>query len=267
METTKNNQARASFDLLKHAAKWYRGAVDVSSDDELPANSRILGKTIVLGLMYAGILESLREDAANEIMSLASLSPAFDNSLCDSFVEFLSEASLQANEFGLDLLRTVVKERDHESSTDVSFLDNMMRQMCGTCASSAWGVRSGILAGVTVLMDELGSKWSLRHEVELINAGLLSVKSVPRELSNVTIQSMRFFVQVCIGLYGCPLKFDMSLDHPIIWDSLSGCVDGESGKDLDPDKKSDETRNSPSEDVFRLLLSELASPQQTVRYD
>ena len=129
------------------------------------------------------------------------------------------------------------------------------------------------------MMTELGTEWSRKHEVKIINASFLPLKTTPRELSSAAIQSLRSFIRACNKLYGKPWSFDDGDGDRIVLDLLSetsherdeampenkNSNDGESSQQNGPKDASEAPNLLPCDEVFRIIIYDLASPQSLVR--
>lgn len=143
------------------------------------------------------------------------------------------------------------------------FFENLLSAMCRECVSSQWHRRDGLYEGITLMIETLGSSWSQRYEIELINVGLFATKSVPEEMSVATVSAFKFLARLCDGLYG-PSSDGGTAEGEIIYDVLSVLRTR-----TEPNKGKDEGQSSstatPSSDVVQVLLVEITSTRQIVR--
>lgn len=211
--------------------------------------------------------------------------------LNSSLAQFLTESSQRSIKVGLEILKFVLdlpqrlrpkvddsdggqsQTRPHFAGLDrgsLMFLENMLSKLCEQCISTDWNRREGIYEGICAIVERLGPEWSRKYEIELMNVALFSVKSAPREMSAAAIRAFQFLVQVCSGLYGIP-KLQASGEGSLVWDILA--VTGDKDEPTrPPDKKTDSPATSndpvfrPSEEVLHILITEMASTKQIVRY-
>jgi hypothetical protein len=278
MESTKDRQARASLTVVRAAmavildgassAAEKKGDAIVGGDDSSRVNAtRSLElKPIALALMYASMIDSLKDEAWPLLKSFATrVAPTI---LSEALVRFLSEPSARSASVGTEFLKYLLQLPEREGEETIferqEFSDSLLQSLCELNSSCSWDRQAGLQDAVCLLIDELGSEWAQKFEARLVNAALLSVKSVPREVSNAALGGLRFFIRVCIGLYGTPWLLDGPADC-LIWDILA--VDGGRQESSSPEHE-EAPRSSvrPSEEVIRVALFEMASAQQIVRY-
>jgi hypothetical protein len=257
-ERVKQEQAEACVTILHTAAL---GLLSKDDHGHSTGEGRQDLEQICLALLFGCMIPTVAEMATSTLSEiiLRSYSVAVKNSL----VKFLAEPSSHAVDAGIRVLRLVIEAKYSDSAR--SSLDGLMSDFCASCCSLGWVERKGIQDSMLFLMDEMGSEWSQTFELEIFTAALMSVKSVPSELSCAVVNSLRFFIGACARLYGTPWRGGESEDdEEELWlfDVL-----------LKDESKLDEARSNapstsvccPSEDVVRMLLQELVSPQQIVR--
>lgn len=279
MESTKDRQVRASLTVVRAAMAVVLG--DASCAAEKKGDAILAGedssridvtirslelKPIALALMYASMIDSLKDKAWPLLKSFATrVDPTI---LSEALVRFMSEPSVRSASVGTEFLKYLLQLPEREGERVIfqrqKFSDSLLQSLCELNSSCSWDRQAGLQDTVCLLIDELGSEWALKFEARLVNAALLSVKSVPREVSNAALGGLRFFIRVCIGLYGAPWLPDGPADC-LIWDILA--VDG-GRKDSSSLEHEEAPRSSvrPSEEVIRVALFEMASAQQIVRY-
>jgi hypothetical protein len=279
MASTKDREVKASFTIVRAAmaivldgancaAEKKGDAIEAgegSSRDELTIRSREL-KPIALALMYASIIDSLKDEALPLLTSFATrVAPTI---LSEALVRFMSEPSTRSASVGTEFLKHLLHLPEREGEKVIferqEFADSLLQYLCELNSSCSWDRQAGLQDTICLLIDELGSEWARKFEARLVNAALLSVKSVPREVSSAALGGLRFFIRVCIGLYGAPWLLDGPADC-LIWDILA--VDG--GREASSSPEHEESPRSlirPSEEVIRIALFEMASAQQIVRY-
>ena len=208
-----------------------------------------------------------------------------------ALAEFLSEQDSHAKDVAIEVLTHVLQlpskvglskqeepqTRPPESSQldrmdrgSLIFFENLLKALCEKCITSKWNRRLGIYEGISILVETLGSDWSRKYEMEIMNVALFSAKSSPREMSASAIEAFRFLVRVSEGLYGSP-RYKLDSDSGFLWDIL----DGPGGKEESarPSGESVEKDNDaggssfriPSDDVLQILINEMANVKQIVR--
>lgn len=134
-----------------------------------------------------------------------------NSSLADMLLDRSSRvqmAGLQLLEYLLNLPESVgIKEWSPDKPERVDrgcliFFENLVAVLCEKCIVSKWGQRRGIYRAMCLVLSKLGKVWSRKYEVEIMNAVLFSLKSVPREMSMASMKTFEFVVHVCEGLYG-----------------------------------------------------------------
>jgi hypothetical protein len=218
-------------------------------------------ETVLLGLLYAAMLDSTRTDALESLKMVVSFEygPELQNSLS----AFLHEEDPTALAVGVDVLQILAKLTDEPDEVRGAFFGDLLSALCKACATCNWGERESLYGAIHHLLDYLGQERSRKNELELITTIFVSVKSVPSELSNACASALRFFFRVCVGLYGRPWPCDGS-EGPTIWDALETGVDDKGA--ASESNASSPVVHLPCEDVIRLVLVELAASQDTVRY-
>jgi hypothetical protein len=279
MQSTKDRQVRASLTVVRAAMAVVldgasspaenKGDAIVAGDDSSRVDATIRSlelKPIALALMYASMIDSLKDEAWPLLKSFATrVAPTI---LSEALVCFMSEPSARSASVGTEFLKYLLQLPEREGEKVIferqEFSDSLLQSLCALNSSCSWDRQAGLQDAVCLLIDELGSEWARKFEARLVNAALLSVKSVPREVSNAALGGLRFFIRVCIGLYGTPWLLDGPADS-LIWDILA--VDGGRQESMSPEQE-EAPRSSvrPSEEVIRVALFEMASAQQIVRY-
>jgi hypothetical protein len=279
MESTKDREVRASLTVVRAAmavvldgascAAEKKGDAIVAGEDSSRVDSTIRSlelKPIALALMYASMIDSLKDEAWPLLKSFATrVAPTI---LSEALVRFMSEPSARSASVGTEFLKYLLQLPEREGEKIIferqEFADSLLQSLCELNSSCSWDRQAGLQDTVCLLIDELGSEWARKFEARLVNAALLSVKSVPREVSSAALGGLRFFIRVCIGLYGSPWLLDGPVDC-LVWDILA--VDG--GRKASSSPEHEEAPRSsvrPVEEVIRVALFEMASAQQIVRY-
>jgi hypothetical protein len=205
-----------------------------------------------------------------------------------AFAEYLTESNARCKEVALGVLTHVLKlpahlrsDGDAPTETDkqldrlergtLIFFENLLSALCEKCVTSTWNRRDGIYDGICILVETLGSMWSRRYEIEIMNVALFSVKSAPREMSASAITAFQFLVRVASALYGNPVYQKNSVDG-FVWDMLA-VVGGKEDSPNSPDRSSSRAESTnlksvqqPCDDVLQLLIIEMASTKPIVRY-
>ncbi|GKZ01483.1 hypothetical protein MPSEU_001098900 [Mayamaea pseudoterrestris] len=136
----------------------------------------------------------------------------------------------------------------------------LLELLCSECCS-ATRVR-GLTRAICAVMDELGPEHCRDMQFILINTATVTIKSVPREITSDVVESLRFFVRVCVNLYGSPWLGRESSEEFCVWDVLSL----EHGDDHPVYDTAAFEIVSPNDEVFRLLLTEVTTSQQVMRF-
>jgi hypothetical protein len=272
MEKAKDRQVSASLTVVRAAVAVVLekktetiAAGGVSSWANLTSRSLEL-KSIALALMYASVIDSIKDEAWLLLKNFATrVDPTI---LSEALVRFMSEPSARSASVGIEFLKHLLQLPEREGERvgfeRQVFSDSLLQSLCELNTSCSWDRQPGLQDTVCLLIAELGSEWSRKFEARLINAALLSVKSVPREVSSAALGGLRFFIRVCIGLYGAPWPLDGPEDG-LVWDLFA--VDG-GRKDPSSADREEPPRSlvRPSEEVIKIVLFEMASAQQIVRY-
>jgi hypothetical protein len=146
-----------------------------------------------------------------------------------SLAEMLSQVSTRSQDVGLQLLQYILglpesldiarsDDTDARSPEELNrgsliFFESLLSALCKKCITSKWNRREGLYMGIVQLLQKMGRKWSRKYEVEVMNVALFSLKSVPKEMSMVSVKTFGFVAQVCTALYG---SIKMSEDDIIV---------------------------------------------------
>jgi hypothetical protein len=274
IDDVKRDQAMASMAVIRTAVKKVVHEVPAGvKAGENPDRWLSEEKLICMGLLYAGMVDATKNEAG---ALLKDLVVKVDHAtLAASLAFFLSEPSNLAIEVGLDLLGFLLGLKDnHDVSVTDMLFESLICSMCEMCCSSSWGRQNGPQEAICKMTATLGREWSRKHEVKLVNATLLPVKTVPRELAEASLRALRVFIHVCSTLYGEQWS-GSSVGNRIVWDVLSSdegpemrvSEETQSPDTADVANDAKPTVVRPSEEVFRITIYELTSPQQLVRYD
>jgi transformation/transcription domain-associated protein len=258
----KKNQSLAGMMVLRAAIQ-----VRFGGDDPMDMNNKICSpdhapeKLICRGLLYACMNDSTKLEATALLQDLVL---KFDCSVvAECLTSLLSEPSSLATKIGLDFLMYLLGliGNDDPACSNSLLFDALIRSLCEKYCSVSWGKQSGLRQGIVKMTSALGSEWSRMYEVSLVNATLLAVKSVPRELSEAAINALSGFISVCITLYG-DRWHHLDPDDNVVWDILAvvGVAPGGSCPTAPTS-----TNHRPCEDVFKIVIYEITSQQQLVR--
>jgi len=281
IDGTKGDQAWASLAVIRTAIKDIVGAVGPEEGSGATADEAVDTKRVCIGLLHACVIEETKGDAWTLLKDLV---PRINHAtLAESIASFVSEPSSQATDVGKELLQFLLGLREkisgEGSCPDSALFDSLISSLCNMCCLCDWGRQAGPQELICFLVTELGIAWSRKHEVKLINAALLPLKTIPREVSSAAIRSLRVFIRVCTLLYGEQWS-SRDDEGMLLRDLLSVSVDTveKEGKEV-PDEKEDEQVSEeqdskavadsrgirPCDEVFRIVIFDLASPQQLVR--
>ena len=174
--------------------------------------------------------------------------------------------NIDANTFSTD----VCKEKDSKHTlkcTDI-YVESMVYELCQGCLSHDWNKRAGLYDGICSLISLISQQLRYRFEVELVRLAFFCLKDYPNEVTIAGKEALNFFLRIKYLLYGG--KFVPSV---LIRDILSLPEDLSTSKTavVDSDKVSVKiTKNKlllpTSDSIFDMLLGELCSSKQIVRY-
>ena len=266
---TRNNQALAGMAVLKAVIQVTSdGGEPMDVDENLSTLDSRTETLVFSGLLYSCMIDSIKVEATALLHNLAlKLNRSI---VAECLSSFLSEPSCHATTVGLDFLMHVFVLVDDPSSL---LLDSIIRSLCEACCACSWGKQSGLRQAIVKMTSTLGSEWSRKYELILVNATLLAVKSVPRELSEAAVMALGGFINVCITLYGdrchrvdpddkcrdrCHL---VDPDDNVVWDILA-VVGVFPDRGIPTDSSS---KYRPCEDVFKIIVYEMTSQQHLVR--
>ena len=147
------------------------------------------------------------------------------------------------------------------SGTDPLF-ESLISSLCRASLSSPWTSRQELYDGIFLIMDGLGRQWSARFEVEVMHVAILGLKTAPRDIPSAAIKAFQFFSQMCARLYGSP-RISKRAEKDVIQDPLAVAASVE--QEIE-EGKSVRRGSLPSDAVMRMIIADLASVKQIVRY-
>jgi len=132
-----------------------------------------------------------------------------------ALADLFADPSERVRGIGLELLEHVMNLRsttgvDSEMSEFpekihrgcLVYYECILSALCEKCLMMQCGRRDGIFQGICLVLSKLGTHWSRKYETEVMNVILISLKSVPKEMSMASVKTFEFAVQVCILIYG-----------------------------------------------------------------
>jgi hypothetical protein len=213
------------------------------------------------GLLYGTMIRSsavVAWDVLGEV--LREVSPSW---VASALCTFVSSSHTSVTEAGLEIVRRIVDDKEFvkEAKRD-EFLLSLISSLSDSASVGAWKERIGPQKVLLFLVGTLGKDFTKGSEFRLISSALLSVKTIPRELSLACIENVRFFFSLCSLIYKVPRFLDSSHDFSID-PLLQYPIDRGSGE---PSDAASQDEAPPSDVVVKLVLQELASPHHASRY-
>jgi hypothetical protein len=293
VDTVKQEQAKAAYKVIQNAVARVldkdctRDEVTRYRNAGFVHQSTLYARQVFRGLLFACMLSDFRESAWGLLTSVYL--HLDDDVISSSLASFFSEPSEKATMVGMEFIEHLVQSKDrsrYESLFDVVFCS-----LCEMCCSAPWSRQAGLQNALYNFLSLLGREFGRKHEVRVFNAALVPLKTVPRELSSGSIRSFRRFVSVCSLLYGVQWQDDVL----ILDDSLqrretadlpsckneNSCDCNDASRvdtqmiserkekanidDVHDSKTQVEVKFTPCDEVFRILVHELASTQQLLR--
>jgi hypothetical protein len=245
--------------------------IDVSRDDVETSHATVSGsKDAGKGVPLSAELGSLRPFGYFELIYPFNLLNPFV--ICDAIAEMMSDPSMtiQSNvvQFFEEVLRVSLASTgltptptcidvEGTNPAQLALYETLLEALCRFAVTKSWNIVSGLRRSILIMIDLLGSSWARQYEVELVHAAISSVKVAGREIPHAGVEAFQFFASIFIALYGKPGN----------WDSISFISDVLAVEKVNEVfKKSEEEAYLPSDAVLNLLIIELASTKQLVRY-
>jgi transformation/transcription domain-associated protein len=212
-------------------------------------------ESALLGLLFGTMIESSKVNAwlALERM-LRTIYPVWAAS---TLTKFLASSNSEVVKSGASIIQGIVEEESYfQESRREEFLFSLVSNLSDASSIGPWKERLGAQKVLLLVLKALGRNWAEAYEFRLMSAAFLSVKTIPRELSLASVESLRFFVELCSLLYEIPLFLNVSDSWYL--DPLSQY----------PTKRESEGTEGalPANDVIKLVLQELGSTKQMSRY-
>ena len=254
---TKDDQAVACMDVIRVALE----ELHLSDTMDVETNDQSFEELVYLGLLYACMVDATEKKSSTIIREYIL---KFDRVIFSScFAKFMSEPSALASKVGLSILNFLFSVNEGNDSCKASILlDALICSLCEAVCTCSWGRHFGLMQAIDNMISTLGVEWSRKYEVNLINASLLAVKAQPRELSEAAVRALIGFFRVCHVLYGEHWPMTNENDN-YVWDALS--VEGSVSK-REKNGEYVTMKYRPSDDVFKIIIYEITSSQQLVRY-
>lgn len=233
-------------------------------------------KVVYISLCYACMIDILKEKATSVLTALVKITD--DETICQSLSEFLSVPVAAAADCGQEFLLIVLREKGIHSGQSLTLEQNILATkligaMADTCRSNSWNRLRGLREAILYIMNFLGAEWCRQQEIAFINVALLSIKAVPRELSRESVKAVRFCILICTNLYGT--DWMNRTENEIVFDSLISVRnlddikipydEQESSMQMEIEPKTTTQKLGLSEATLRVVIFELAAPQQLVR--
>jgi hypothetical protein len=249
VDKTLARQAEACMVLIRQAiaSLSYEAESDISNTS--PRRSETLA-CLCRCLLFGASIGSISVVAKSLLMQLYVKGNR--KALHDGFVSFLSQRPLTSS---TNVAASVVASWSQLVDADMkSLLTVLCHSSCSSISSSA------PLQAILDVVDVARPGFDPELELLLVSTAIVAIKSVPREFSNKMIEAIRFFVLVCESLYGESWPQE-GAETVLIWDILSS----EGPAIPSADMRASASSTCPVDDVFRMLLIELASSQPAMR--
>lgn len=258
MMRTKQDQASACLTVLHTAVRHLTGK-EVESEGVGSCHV----KTLLLGLMYAAMVDEIGVSSLELLKSLASVK--YGSALRSSLSHFLREPDRRALSVAIVVMQELVNSRDDDdaSATD-DLLGLLLNDFCKECATSEWSERTSLYGAIHFIIDSMKGDLRYKSELEVMTTAFVSVKSVPQELSMACAAALRFFCGVCIRLYGMPWT-NAGSERQAVWDLLEMGAH-EKGSTMPESVEVPPQIHRPCDEVFRVALVEIAASHEIVRY-
>lgn len=156
--------------------------------------------------------------------------------------------------------------------TDI-FFESMVYELCQACLSHDWNNRPGLFDGICNIIGLTNQQLRHKFEVELLHVAFFCLKDYPNEVFRAGKEALYFFLRIMYLLYGGPpgwktasavlIRDVLSLPEDL---SLLKTAFAELQKG--PRKSTHINSCQPSSDsIVDMLVNELCSSKQIVRYD
>jgi hypothetical protein len=255
---------RISIDQIEKCSSLDDGQEGSFAQQDLNDRKKVDLGLVCQALLYSCMVESTMDDAWALFELFVPRCDVF--TFCESFAMVLSETSCYSSQIGLRVVNFFLKK----SADDESAFDVLLSSLCNICCTDSWDKQQGPLEAIHHIVASLGVEWKKENEVKVINAALIAVKTTPRELSIVAIQRLQACIRIANALYGSRFGFSNSSNiSEVIWDTL--CLKTGETEESQTTKSDEMTETTtkcmarPSEEVFRVIVYELVSPQPLVR--
>jgi hypothetical protein len=234
-------QLEACFNIVLTAKKCQR-------------DSQLANPEIILGLLYGSMVPLFKAKAFDQLSEIMVVKKNVTH-IASSLSRFVASSHSAILDVGVQVVNQMLSSFNGGDRFEV--FDVLVDALCDICCLEAGSGNIGPQHLILLLVKSLGSQWAEQHQFRIVNATLLPIKSIPRELTHVSINVARQFLEVCTALYG--RNYVASAEKGIL---------KEQGTLFKHRSERGETENSiqdPSDAVFRLIAKEVASPHQLTR--
>jgi transformation/transcription domain-associated protein len=128
-----------------------------------------------------------------------------DRVLCDAILESLASEHFEIREAAQRAIRevhsstaTIFGSENHVHM--IGFFNNLSNTFCHGCYEEEWFTKSGGCTGISILLTDvdLGDRWVVSKQMELIRALLYVVKDIPQDLPEHTRRSAQTTLDVLL---------------------------------------------------------------------
>jgi hypothetical protein len=217
-------------------------------------DSQPVNPQIILGLLYGSMIPRFKAKAFDQLSEIWAVKENI-TPFATSLSKFVASSHSTILEIGVQIVNQMLSSFNGSDRFEV--FDVVVDALCEVCCLEAGSGNIGPQHLILVVVKSLGSQWAEQHQFRIVNATLLPIKSIPRELTHVSISVTRHFLEVCTALYG--RSYVSSAGKGIL---------KEQGTLFKHRAEKGETESSiqdPSDAVFRLIAKEVASPHQLTR--
>jgi len=247
-------KSRVMFEKLateQAEAAWTCIRLYLDLDNECESTDGMLGLFLALGISVT------EEDASKFLQEYAAEHAEHVGFV---FPKFLSQAPLSLGSTVVDKLLeayAISYTGKETRASNEAVTDDFCSRFCEGYTSSHWSRHLLFQKLLLAIARSLSPTQLREHELRLVNAAFVVVKTISDELTYASIKAISFAVQVCAVLYG---TLPVNDSATILWDGLSFAFPRSSGNEKVDNKR------RPSDEVFKLVVTDLISTKQLARY-
>lgn len=243
--TIRNDQLMACWKIVRQGATDALGA-----GQGMECRDRLT----IDGLLYLSLLPTLQDECFELLSKL--LGKVDCKVLGDGITRFAAEQNPRCLTITMEVFNNWNKLAEAEKLSSLN--GALISSLCEFCCMSTWSRRIGPQAMLCHVVKTLGYDFAKIYEETIFTAAFVPLKNTPKELARASVIAWRSFVELATTFYGNSWCHSTQEQPEVEWDTAF--PEANNAEDIP------KPTVRPSKTVFRLVLKELAAPQQLARF-